>query len=212
MFEEKTFSFTPVNFFALSCDCYYLPKQELFPSFSKHLLPNTSRLCHEDTFARVAMGWREEGIGFHIQISQPSTQSIFPQFDRGDSVELMLDTRDVKTAGFNTRFCHHFYFLPEAIEGQQGGEVTHFRTEDSHPLCDPQHLQCETKQGSSDYKMKIFIPSQCLYGYDPKQFDRIGFTYRINRAGGRPQHFSVSSQDYQIEQQPALWSSVRLIK
>jgi hypothetical protein len=58
--------------------------------------------------------------------------------------------------------------------------------------------------------MKIFIPSQALYGYDVKQFDRLGFTYRINRTGGKPQHFSVNSQDYQIEQQPSLWSSISL--
>lgn len=60
--------------------------------------------------------------------------------------------------------------------------------------------------------MKIFIPSQCLYGYDPKQFDRLGFTYRINRAGGQPQHFSVISQEYQIDQQPSLWGSIKLVK
>jgi hypothetical protein len=50
-----------------------------------------------------------------------------------------------------------------------------------------------------------------LYGYDPKQFDRVGFTYRINRHGGNPQHFAVVSKDYQIDQQPSLWGSIKLI-
>jgi hypothetical protein len=212
MFEEKIFSLSPVNFFTLSCDCRYLNKKELFPSFSTYLLPNTNRLCHEYAFAKVAMGWQEGGLGFHIQVDQAPTRSVLPDVQKGDSVELMIDTRDLKSAGFNTRFCHHFYFLPEPVEGQQCAEITHFRTEDSHPLCDPYLLQCETKVGFDGYKIKIFIPTQCLYGYDPKQFDRVGFTYRINRAGGRPQHFSVVSQEYQVDQQPSLWSSIRLIK
>jgi hypothetical protein len=213
MFEEKPFSFTPVNFFALSWDCPFLAKKELFPSFLTHLLPSTGSLCHEYTFAKVAMGWKEKGIGFQIQIDQPFTRSTFPDLQKGDSVELMIDTRDVKSSGFNTRFCHHFYFLPESIEGQSCGEITHFRTEeDHHPLCDPQLLQCQVQLELNCYKMKIFIPMECLYGYDPKQFDRLGFTYRINRIGGGAQHFSAVSQDYQLDQQPSLWSSIRLIR
>lgn len=210
MFEEHPFVLTPVNFFALSADCEYLKTKDLVPSLSTHALPSTAHLCHEYSFATVAMGWHEEGLGFQIQVDQAFTKATFPNIQYGDSVELMIDTRDVKTSGFNTRFCHHFFFLPEAVEGCQSGEKTHFRTEDRHPLCDPQLLQCQTKLGSNHYKMKIFIPSQCLYGYDPRQFDRLGFTYRINRAGGSSQHFSVVSEEYQIDQQPSLWSSLRL--
>jgi hypothetical protein len=212
MFEEKTFSLTPVHFFALSTDCHYLSKKDRAPSFSTHLLPSTSRLCHEYSFAKVAMGWHEEGLAFHIHVDQAYTESTFPNLEKGDSVELFIDTRDLKSAGFNTRFCHHFYFLPKPIDDHSHGEITHFRTEDSHPLCDPQQLQVQTAIAYSSYTLKIFIPSQCLYGYDPRQFDRIGFTYRINRCGGHSQHFSVVSQEYQVDQQPSLWSSIKLVK
>lgn len=212
MFEDQSFALTPSNFFAISCDCHYLSKKDLVPAFSTQSLPTTSHLCHEQAFAKVAMGWHETGLGFYIQVDQPCIRTSFPTIEKGDSIELLIDTRDLKSAGFNTRFCHHFYFLPQAVEGHQYGEITRFRTEDSHPLCDAQLLQCEVKDGLDSYKLKIFIPSQCLYGYDPKQFDRLGFTYRINRASGKPQHFSVVSQEYQIDQQPSLWGSIRLIK
>lgn len=211
MFEENPLSLTPVNFFALECDCHSLPKKGTYPSFATHTIPSTSRLCHEHSFAKVAMGWNEAGLFFQIYVGQPPVRSSSSDIHKGDSIELMIDTRDVKTAGFNTRFCHHFFFLPKAVEGQQAGEMTHFRTEDRHPLCDSNLLVCQTQAHAKDYTMKIFIPSQCLYGYDPKQFDRLGFTYRINRANGKPQHFSVVSQDYQIEQQPSLWASIRLV-
>lgn len=212
MFEEQSFSLSPINFFAMQWDCRALKKKELIPTFSGYALPNFSHLTNEYNFAKVAMGWREEGLGFLVFVDQAFTKVSFPMLEKGDSVELMIDTRDMKSAGFNTRFCHHFYFLPEPVEGQQCGEITRFRTEDNHPLCDPSLLQCEPSIGNNEYKLKIFIPAQCLYGYDPKQFDRLGFTYRINRASGKPQHFSVLSQEFQIDQQPSLWSSVKLIQ
>ena len=60
--------------------------------------------------------------------------------------------------------------------------------------------------------LQIFIPAECLHGYDPEQFDRLGFSYRINRYALPPQHFSVVTKEYQIEQQPSLWSHMRLVK
>lgn len=212
MFENEPFSLNPVQFFALSCDCHYLSKKDQVPALTSYALPSTHRLTHEELFAKVAMGWHEEGISVHIQVNQAATESFYPSIEDGDSVELFFDTRDLKSAGFNTRFCHHFFFLPQAVEGIHKGEKTHFRTEDRHPLCDPQALHCQTQLRKNDYSMKIFIPTQCLYGYDPRQFDRLGFTYRINRHEGEPQHFAVVSQDYQIDQQPSLWGSIKLVK
>jgi hypothetical protein len=73
-------------------------------------------------------------------------------------------------------------------------------------------LYCQTQLKKNQYQMKIFIPTECLYGYDPKQFDRLGLTYRMNRHQGEPQHFAVVSPDYQIDQQPSLWGSLKLVK
>lgn len=206
---------SPVNFFQIQAECYRVDKG--FPGLQgallrKHMLPDMSALCADYPFAQVALGWNVEGIEAHVQVNQPCQRSSFPDVTRGDSVELFFDTRDVKTASFNTRFCHHFYFLPEAIEGHLAGEITRFRTEDVHELCDPNELRVKATFKNSSYTMQIFIPSQCLYGYDPDQFDRLGFTYRINRPNSSAQHFSVVSDEYQVDQQPSLWSSLRLVK
>jgi len=211
MFENPLFSLHPVHFFALSCDCHSLSKKGQIPSWATYTLPSTHHLTGEEPFAKVAMGWHEEGIALHVHMDHPMTACFYPELGRGDSVELFFDTRDLKSAGFNTRFCHHFFFLSRAVDGILKGEITHFRTEDSHPLCDSQQLHCQVQSRKNDYQMKIFIPTSCLYGYDPKQFDRLGFTYRINRAGGSAQHFAVVSQDYPVDQQPSLWGSIRLV-
>lgn len=217
--SDDLVSLSPVNFFQFSLDCCFIKEGDSFPFFDltkkeleKYLLPDTSSLCGEDSFSKFYMGWNKGGIYAKVIIDQPFKESNYPKVTDGDSVELFFDTRDVKTSGYNTRFCHHFYFLPEAVEGHQAGEITHFRTEERHELCDPQELKVKYQSLGKTYSIEIFIPSQCLNGYDPEQFNRMGFTYRVNRFHGKSQHFSVVSEDYQLEQQPSLWSSLRLIK
>jgi hypothetical protein len=206
---------SPVNFFQFQIDCHRLEKSLSTLSQDKlktYFLPDLSPFCAEHPFADVFAGWSLDGFEVYISVLQPFQKCTFPDVTRGDSFELFLDARDVKTSGFNTRFCHHFYFLPESIEGQSTGEITRFRTEDVHELCDPRALKINTTFKKSGYAMHIFIPAHCIYGYDPEQFDRLGFSYRINRPEGHSQHFSASTEEYQIEQQPSLWSSMRLVK
>lgn len=217
--DQKFFALSPVSFFQISADCHCLGSRQkegfsLLNSskHAKYLLPDTSFLCHQNNFANVSMGWNKEGLELLVAAKQPFLRANHPEISRGDGVELFFDTRDVKTSGYNTRFCHHFFFLPEAVEGVLAGEITRFRTEDRHEWCDARELKVTCTRKSNSYLLQIFIPSQCLYGYDPDQFDRLGFTYRINRADGDSQHFSVTSDDYQLEQQPSLWSSLKLVK
>lgn len=214
MFEQEGFSLSPSNFFQIHGTCRQLKGR--FPQLAKvkgdeYLLSDTSSLTSEKTFATLYMGWSVQGIELLVLVEVPVTEIDDQDIVARDSVELFFDTRDIKTSGFNTKFCHHFYFLPEPLNGLSAGEITKFRTEDKHDLCDFQDLIVKSKISSSGYALEIFIPAQCLHGYEPAQFDRLGFTYRINRAHGEPQHFSVTSNEYQIEQQPSLWSSLKLI-
>lgn len=216
-FSEEFAPITPINFFQLTADCHYLsyPNEQGFPLLTKQraqkfLMPDVSFLCGEELFAEISLGWHEEGLEAYIRIKQPFQRAYYPDVERGDSIELFIDTRDVKTAGFNHRFCHHFFALAEGIEGHSAGEITRFRTEDTHPLCDPNDLKVKSLTSKTEHSLNLFIPGHCLHGYDPSQFDRIGFAYRINRANGFPQHLSVVTEDFPIEQQPALWASLKL--
>lgn len=210
MWEPDFPAFRPVQFFNLTLTCNPLSSKEDGASFPGYALPATGWLTHETTFADCAMGWHQEGLKFQILVKKPLEKSIYPHLTKGDAVELFLDTRDMKSARIPTRFCHHFFFLPQAVEEIQRGELSRFRGEDSHPLCDPEQLVCDTRQVPEGYVMQLFLHSEVLYGYDPAQFNRIGFTYRISRFGGNPQHFSVVSPDFSIEQNPSLWASLKL--
>lgn len=218
MIDDAFIPLTPVHFFQLSFPLPRLPMPSsgkaadlVVPEQKKFVLPTTGELCAEELFAEVALGWHPLGIAFRMQIDEPIKRVVYPDFSRGDAVELFFDTRDVKTSGFNTRFCHHFFFLPEAVEGVRAGEMTHFRTEDRHEWCDADQLVVQTKKTREGYRLEGVIPAACLQGFDPDNFDRLGFSYRIHRALGPPQHFSVVTEEYQVEQQPALWSSLRLV-
>ncbi len=192
---------SPADFFSLSID---LPDGKMRP------LPDTSFLLAEDSFAKIGMVWTEAEIRIEAAIEKPFEDAFLPQFAQGDSLELFFDTRDLKTAGFMTRFCHHFLIFPKPVQEIHAQEITHFRTEDTHPLCDPAEIRVIPHFERKSYRLEIAIPRECLYGYDPASFDRLGFTYRLNRCGGPPQHFAVSSLYYAIEQHPALWGSLKL--
>lgn len=217
MVEEEFPGLAPINFMQILGECHYFEGMNLPDPASKkgalYRLPPSSAFCDEELFTDFAIAWSKEGLAVHVIVKQPLTRSMYPEILKGDSVELFIDTRDVKTSGYNTRFCHHFFFLPETIEGHLAGEITRFRTEDSHSHCDPTLLKVKTTTHRQGYSLDIFIPSECLNGYDPVQFSRLGFSYRINRPNGSPQHFSVITDEYRrIEEQPSLWSSLRLIK
>ncbi|MBI2742878.1 MAG: hypothetical protein HYX48_03065 [Chlamydiales bacterium] len=198
---------SPLDFFALSFEIEYA---KAFRRLSP--LPSTTPFLGEEKFAEVSMGWNEEALLIEVSVDKPFEECFFPQLSQGDAVELFFDTRDLKSAGFLTRFCHHFVILPKEVGEIRVQELTRFRTEDTHPLCDPEEIEVKADFGRKKYTLQITIPSNCLHGYDPASFDRLGLTYRIHRFKGSPQHFSVSSRYYSIEQEAALWSSVKLKK
>lgn len=214
---EDIIPIAPIHFFALQLDCLYFRERKKHIWDKAHYLPDLSALSSLENFAEIALGWSEKGFFIFLDVKRPLLKCEFPQLQKGDSLELFFDTRDVKNSGYNTKFCHHFYFLPQKIKDEeketpQAAEITHFRGEDKHELCDPSLLIASTIEKRNSYQMNIFIPKECLHGFDPLQFERIGFSYRINRFEGEPQCLSANPNNFSIEQQPALWASLKLIK
>jgi hypothetical protein len=208
---EHVPSLFPSEFFAITSPVFFTKAPPSSRAMRKSfLLPELSDLLGEEKFAEVALCWNEEGLYLEAFVDKPLEEVHFPAFEKGDALEVFIDTRDLKTAGFATRFCHHFLFLPQAVQGIQAQEMTHFRTEDTHPLCDPSELKVEAHLEKRKYSLRIFIPAQCLHGFDPHTFQKLGFTYRLHRFGGAPQHFAVSSSHFPIEQSPRLWASLSM--
>lgn len=207
LFEDVP-SLSPVQFFGLTADSLFM-RGSLKPE-RDYLLPSTTDLLDEESFADVYSGWNFEKLSFYVAVHRPFQKVGEPDFRSGDSIELFIDTR--KTTGVVTRFCHHFIFFPIEMQNFHGREITRFRNEDTHRLCHPEDLQATPDLDETSYRLLIEIPAHCLHGYDPLSFSRIGFTYRINRFEAPPQHFAVSSAEYVIEQHPATWGTLKLTK
>lgn len=204
---ESLPSLSPLSFFKLS---QKILRAEKIPSGigkGKFELLKTAELLGEEGFADIKMAWNREGLLFEIQVNKPFEDCFYPDFRKGDSVELFIDTRDLKTAGFFHKFCHHFLFLPQPVSQVQAQEISRFRTEEAHPLCDFSDLSVETKFTGKNFSLFIKVSKEALFGFEPGVFHRIGFTYRINRPTKPSQHFTLSSQ---IENHPALWASLSL--
>ncbi len=210
MFEELP-SLCPVQFFSISSDCLFLGKGVLKKD-KRYLLASTTDLLSEESFADVYAAWNFDQLSFFIDVHVPFQGLAEADLSKGDSVELFLDTRDLKTKGVISRFCHHFVFYAAGLQGFYGRECTRFRGDDVHRLCHPEDLMVKPVVKEKGYTLAIDIPASSLTGFDPMSFPRLGFTYRINRTGGPSQQFAVSSEEYAIEQHPATWGTLKLIK
>jgi len=202
-------SLSPSFFFQMRCDVFCNAGKDI--ARKKFKLPHYSWLLDEEAFADVYMGWNEEGISFVFEIHTPFDEARYPQFEDGDSVEIFLDTRDMKQATYAHRFCHHFLILPAEVQGVRALEITRLRLDDKRPLCDPDDIVVDTEFAKKKYTLKVGLPASCLYGFDPAVCDHLGFTYRINRATGPAQHLAVSSRSCLIAHYPALWASMKLV-
>lgn len=152
-----------------------------------------------------------KGFFFEVNITVSSLAVSYPNVEAGNSIELFVDTRNVKTARSSHRFCHHFFFLPEPVDGIQKGEITRFRTEDRHPICKPEDLHLDIDKMKKGYKAVIHIPSDCLHGYNPDDSAAIGFCYRINRPGSIAPAWGFTDADAELFQYPYLWQTLKLL-
>lgn len=198
----------PVDFFQFRCELGQANLSEKLGK--KHLLPKFSELSFEDPFASVYMGWNQKGLLFSFVVNQPFEECFSPDYRKGDSIELLIDTRDLKTSAIITRFCHHFVIYPKPMDGIFQLEQTAFRSEDRHELSEPNSINLNADFGKKSYTLDFTVPAGILHGFDPSSFDRIGFSYRINRVKAEPMHFAISSEYINLEQHPSLWVSMQM--
>lgn len=205
--------FQGVNFF----QCYFdLHKKDHLPVKKKYnkpyLLPDTSELLCEKNFADLSICYNEKGVYVDILVHKPFEDIQYTYPSSSDCLELFFDTRDLKTANVIHKFCHHFIFFPKPQGEVSAIEITKIRGHEQRPLCENHLLHVESLFHQDSYEMLIFIEAQGLYGFDPSRCDRLGFTYKVNRKKGPPQHFNVSSKDYSFEKHPQLWATLNLMR
>lgn len=162
----------------------------------------------EEGFGDLSILYSANGLVIGLFVDKPFADCFFPEVGKGDGLEIFIDTRGIENAQTFHKFCHHFIFLPKEKDGLIAAEVTRFRSEDKHELCDPSLLQVKTEFSKKSYEMQIVIPDTCLFGYDPFEYPKLRFAYIIHRANGQPMHFPINGEDYKLEQIPSLWATL----
>jgi hypothetical protein len=202
----------PELLFSYEFNCLKCSHHDAGPLDKKYLLPDIGHtLWNETPFAKVYIGYNDQGLFFHFDVQEPIDAVFFPDYEKGDAIELFIDTRNNKQARTTHRFCHHFCILPEPFESVQAKEITCFRSDDSHPLANPDDIKVRIKQSSKGYTAYIMLPSNVLFGFAPQDTHAIGFCYRILRTGKDPQHFALSSFHYRIEKYPYMWPTLHFM-
>ncbi|MCI0382703.1 MAG: hypothetical protein L0207_06630 [Chlamydiae bacterium] len=213
LLQEETPPLIPADFFQFSLDIHYIKEIDLESKLGREFrLPEFSKILGEKNFIEAFLAWNEEGVLFQAYVDKPFQQSFFPNFRAGDSIELYFDTRDLKEAKLLTKFCHQFVITLEPVDGIYSREMTHFRTEDAHPVAEPNCIEIRSEFHRRNYFISTFIPSEILFGYDPSSFNRLGFSYRFNLFQEEANHFTFSSKYFMLQHEPHYWASLFLQK
>ena len=177
-----------------------------------YLLPTIAPLLAEDPFYSLGMCWSDDGIKLFLRVDSKFEGVFFPEVEKGDGIEVFIDTRSVTNASSIHKYCHHFIFYPKEVEGISGIEVTRFKSDDRHDPASSENFSIDSTVKAKVIEMEITIPEMSLFGYNPAEVPKMGFACRVHRSSGDVGHFPLSGLDYKIETCPALWARFKLVK
>ena len=208
MFEDVP-SLSVLPFFSIAASLYRLPKGKKTFFTKDYLLPSSAAYTGEKENTSIYAAWTDDKLLFHFEI-KGSFEKADSEFRKGDSIELFIDTRDIKSRRFMTSFCHHFVIFPEKVDGFFIKEVTRFRTDDVHALASSKDIAVTAGRSKSSCIIDAEFPHDVLHGYNPQEFNRLGFTYKINYQDKETQNFAFSSLEYLPENNPQMWGTLHL--
>ena len=140
----------------------------------EHLAALNGNKTHSD----VRVAWSESGLYFQAIVKG---KKVLPRFiqPRGgfsDGLRVWIDTRCSPGIHRATRFCHCFHFFP----GQPHGILDEIpRARELPTTIDSKELEVRSEFHPDGYTLWAHIPSKCLTGYSPLEFDRIRLFYDV---------------------------------
>lgn len=168
-------------------------------------------------FAQLWAAWSEAGLGFVVDVTGKK-QPIWCRDSRiedSDGLQIWIDTRDTHNVHRATKFCHRFALLPGGggprLDGPSAVALAINRARES-PRPAPAGsivMQCQVRPDG--YRLASFITAAALTGFDPAEHPKLGFNYvLIDRELGW-QTLQLGPE-YPIFEDPALWSTLELVK
>ena len=206
-------------FFDFSFTCFHRPDP---PRIDGNLsdwddasrIPDLMAVEGLESYADLYMAWDDSGLYFALHLRRKTRYKIDPEnYARGDCLELWLDTRDMKDAHRANRYCYHFYFLPGGA-GRDGKKPIGRQTSIEHareqaPPCPEDSIEMGLRRLKRSCRMEIKLPASGLEGFQPREFDRLGFTYLLHDVEKGQQSWSGGG-GLPVAHDPSTWGSVEL--
>lgn len=198
------------------------------PLENAHRLAFTGGMDGRPEFAKVWMGWNENGLGIAYEIPLKQ-QPLYGEAGRPkacDGLSLWLDTRDTRTIHRASRYCQRFTFT--AHDGTPDGGPTAHRLAIHRALEEPPAVDMDAVQiaryalddGEAvvendaakirGYRLEVFLPATVLYGFDPDTNIRLGFFYRI-RDKELGDQLLAAGPELPYWEDPSLWAALELL-
>lgn len=177
-------------------------------------LPALMCVEEDDSYADLFVSWDDSGLYFGLDIPRKTTYKIKPKEpNRGDCLELLIDTRDLKNSHRANRYCHRFYFLPggRGSDGKQpiGRHIHIDNAREQSPPCPEDDIIVGLRRLKRSCQMEIRIPATGLNGYQPREYRRIGFNYLLYDAEKGLQSWTNDGDDDRSGD-PSTWGTLDL--
>ena len=189
-------------------------------------LPDLGGIDAAASFAKLRAGWNEAGLGFRLEVSGKKMPVFAVSSDptETDGLQLWIDTRNTQSIHRATRFCHHFAFWPipanwakasaKGVEGSAKAgsqQLAIALAKEDASMSRAGLLQAASRPSGSGYELDIWIPTECLQGYDRESNPLLGFYYSVRDAELGEQILTVG-REFPFDHDPSLWSTLELTK
>lgn len=211
----------PRAFFAYSVRCPYVGDTlkidgnlRDWPEAAR--LPDLQAIEGRAHFGDVYLGWNETGLYCGVSVRNKTEYRIDPRnCARGECLELWIDTRDLKDVHRANRYCHHFCFLPGGSgrdgKGPIGRQANIHGAREQAPPCPEDSIHLGLRRLKRSYQLELRIPAAGLNGFQPGEFDRLGFTYLLHDSQKGTQAWSAAT-DLPVESDPSVWGTAELVR
>lgn len=197
-----------------------------------HKLPNFAALAGYPNRATVWAGWAMDGMYFKMKITGKSSAPHFYGNTGGvsDGLRVWVDTRSSPGIHRATRFCHCFHFFPGQSTGSQSTVANSLHAKDDQVsdqargvldsiprfreapnAIDAQKLLVSSHIEKDGYTLWSHVPTSCLTGYAPDQFDAISLFVEVVDFELGTQSISLGPELRYVED-PSLWIRAELTK
>ncbi|MEM8865808.1 MAG: hypothetical protein AAGF31_09730 [Planctomycetota bacterium] len=171
----------------------------------------------ESRFADVRIAWSEEGLAMIVKVTGKK-QPVWCRDSRledSDGLQVWIDTRATHNIHRASKFCHRYIFTPGgggrgATEPIADQLLINRARENARPVR-PRQLQVASKIKEDAYAMALFIPAAALEGYDPAQYQSLGFHYQVFDRELGLQTFA-NGMEFPVDEDPSCWATLELAK